>query len=85
MFNCMGNTPEMVHQAKTIARATSSLVHGIKLEAESQNDPETQTKLLAAAKLLADATAKMVEAAKAAAQNPHDEQYQLALQQVRDQ
>lgn len=78
----MGNTAEMVQQAKIIARATSSLVHGIKLEAESQNDSESQTKLLAAAKQLADATARMVEAAKAAAANPNDEQCQLALQQV---
>ena len=78
----MGNTAEMVQQAKIIARATSSLVHGIKLEAESQNDSESQTKLLAAAKQLPDATARMVEAAKAAAMNPNDEQCQLALQQV---
>jgi len=78
----MGNTAEMVQQAKIIARATSSLVHGIKLEAESQNDSESQTKLLAAAKQLADATARMVEAAKAAAMNPNDEHCQLALQQT---
>lgn len=82
MFNSMGNTAEMVQQAKIIARATSSLVHGIKLEAESQNDSESQTKLLTAAKQLADATARMVEAAKAAAKNPNDEQCQLALQQT---
>ncbi|KAL5257851.1 hypothetical protein ACHWQZ_G012707 [Mnemiopsis leidyi] len=82
MFNSMGNTAEMVQQAKIIARATSSLVHGIKLEAESQNDSESQTKLLGAAKQLADATARMVEAAKAAAMNPNDEQCQLALQQT---
>ena len=82
MFNAMGNTPEMVQQAKVIARATSSLVHGIKLEAESQSDGDTQNKLLSAAKQLADATARMVEAAKAAAMNPNDEQCQIALQQV---
>ena len=82
MFNNMGNTAEMVQQAKIIARATSSLVHGIKLEAEGQTDSESQTKLLGAAKQLADATARMVEAAKAAAMNPNDEQCQLALQQV---
>ena len=82
MFNAMGNTAEMVQQAKIIARATSSLVQGIKLEAETQNDSDSQTKLLAAAKQLADATARMVEAARAAAQNPNDENCQLALQQV---
>ena len=79
----MGNTAEMVQQAKIIARTTSSLVHNLKLKAESQNDDESKNNLLAAAKLLTDTTARMVEAAKAAAKDPTNEQFQLALQQVR--
>jgi len=40
------------------------LVSGIKSEAETQEDNDSQKRLLAAAKILADATAKLVEAAK---------------------
>jgi len=40
------------------------LVTGIKAEAETQDDSDSQKRLLAAAKVLADATAKLVEAAK---------------------
>lgn len=42
----------------------SSLVNGIKAEAETEEDADLQKRLLAAAKNLADATSKMVEAAK---------------------
>ena len=45
-------------------KASSSLVSGIKAEAETQDDSDSQKRLLAAAKVLADATAKLVEAAK---------------------
>ena len=60
----MGDTPEMVRQARILAQATSQLVNAIKFQAETHQDTEQQKKLLAAAKLLADATARMVEAAK---------------------
>ena len=39
LFASMGNTQEMVKQAKILAEATSSLVNAIKLEAENENDP----------------------------------------------
>ena len=45
-------------------QASSSLVTGIKAEAETEDDSDSQKRLLAAAKVLADATAKLVEAAK---------------------
>lgn len=45
-------------------KASSSLVTGIKAEAETEDDSDSQKRLLAAAKVLADATAKLVEAAK---------------------
>lgn len=45
-------------------KVSSSLVTGIKAEAETQDDSDSQKRLLAAAKVLADATAKLVEAAK---------------------
>ena len=60
----MGDTPEMVRQARILAQATSQLVNALKSQAESHPDSEMQKKLLAAAKMLADATARMVEAAK---------------------
>ena len=60
----MGDTPEMVRQARILAQATSQLVNALKSQAESHPDSEIQKKLLAAAKMLADATARMVEAAK---------------------
>ena len=47
-----------------LIQASSSLVTGIKAEAETQDDSDAQKRLLAAAKVLADATAKLVEAAK---------------------
>lgn len=39
LFASMGNTQEMVKQAKILAEATSSLVNAIKLEAENETDP----------------------------------------------
>ena len=66
LFNNMGDTPEMVRQARILAQATSQLVNALKSQAESHPDSEIQKKLLAAAKMLADATARMVEAAKVA-------------------
>ena len=78
----MGNAQEMVKQAKILAEATSALVNAIKLEAESETDPDARRRLLDAAKALADATSKMVEAAKGAARNPHDEQAQEALRRA---
>ena len=56
----MGDTPEMVRQARVLAQATSQLVNALKCEAEAHPDSEQQKKLLAAAKALADATARMV-------------------------
>lgn len=82
LFNSMGNAQEMVKQAKILAQATSSLVNAIKLEADSETDPDARRRLLAAAKNLADATAKLVEAAKVAARNPNDEQAQEALRRA---
>lgn len=82
LFNSMGNAQEMVRQAKILAQATSSLVNAIKLEADSETDPDARRRLLAAAKNLADATAKLVEAAKVAARNPNDEQAQEALRRA---
>ncbi|XP_048581539.1 talin-like isoform X2 [Nematostella vectensis] len=82
LFNSMGNAGEMVKQAKILAQATSSLVSGIKSEAEVQDDDDNQKRLLAAAKLLADATAKLVEAAKGAARNPNDADEQEKLKRA---
>ncbi|KAK2151018.1 hypothetical protein LSH36_379g01082 [Paralvinella palmiformis] len=65
LFGSMGDTPEMVKQARVLAQATSHLVNALKLEAERHEDSDQQKKLLAAARVLADATARMVEAAKA--------------------
>jgi talin len=79
LFSSMGNPQEMVKQAKLLAEATSSLVNAIKLQAESETDPEARRRLLDAAKALADATSKMVEAAKSCAKNPNDEQAQENL------
>ena len=64
LFSSMGDTPEMVRQARILAQATSELVNALKNQAESHPDSDMQKKLLAAAKMLADATARMVEAAK---------------------
>ena len=64
LFGSMGDTPEMVRQAKLLAQATSQLVNALKGQAEAHPDSDMQRKLLAAAKMLADATARMVEAAK---------------------
>ena len=50
-------------------QASSSLVTGIKAEAETEDDSDSQKRLLAAAKVLADATAKLVEAAKVCLDN----------------
>ena len=55
-------------------QATSSLVSGIKAEAETQDDSDSQKRLLGAAKLLADATAKLVEAAKVCVRRSKGEQ-----------
>jgi talin len=64
LFGSMGDTPEMVKQARVLAQATSHLVNALKLEAESHEDSDQQKRLLSAARVLADATARMVEAAK---------------------
>lgn len=45
------------------------MVTGIKAEAETEDDSDSQKRLLAAAKVLADATAKLVEAAKVCSDN----------------
>lgn len=82
LFNSMGNAGEMVKQAKILAQASSSLVTGIKAEAETQDDSDSQKRLLAAAKVLADATAKLVEAAKGAAKNPNAADQQQKLKQA---
>ena len=66
----MGNAQEMVHQAKTLAQASSSLVNIIKFKADSETDPDARRRLLAAAKNLTDVTAKLVETAKVAAKEP---------------
>ena len=39
LFASMGNTQEMVKQAKILAKATSSLINAIKLEAENEIEP----------------------------------------------
>lgn len=82
LFNSMGNAGEMVKQAKILAQASSSLVTGIKAEAETQDDSDAQKRLLTAAKVLADATAKLVEAAKGAARNPNAADQQQKLKQA---
>ncbi|KAI0230740.1 Talin-1 [Lamellibrachia satsuma] len=82
LTGCMGDTPEMVRQARILAQATSMLVNDLKSEAETSSDSNQQQKLLAAAKVLADATAKMVEAAKGCASSPQDKDQQQALKQA---
>lgn len=84
LFNSMGDTPEMVRQARILAQATSQLVNALKSEAEASPDSEQQKKLLAAAKALADATARMVEAAKGCASKPGDRSQQEVLRQAAD-
>lgn len=70
---------EMVRQARVLGQATSTLIQNIKFEAEQQQEPELQHRLLAAAKQLADATAKMVEAARLCASSPNDSTHQVEL------
>ena len=82
LFGSMGDTPEMVRQAKLLAQATSQLVNALKGQAEAHPDSEMQRKLLAAAKMLADATARMVEAAKGCASNPEDAEHHQSLRQA---
>ena len=82
MVDCMGNAAAMVHQARLIARASRSVVHRIKLEAEAQKDDDSKTKLLSAAEQLTYATSGMIEHAKTVAKNPLDESYMHALKQV---
>ena len=75
----MGNAQEIVKDAKILSLATATLVKAIKLEAESETDPNARIQLLDAAKALAEATSKMMESAEGAARNPHDEQAQEDL------
>ena len=84
LFGSMGDTPEMVRQARILAQATSQLVNALKVEAEAHPDSDQQKRLLAAAKALADATAKMVEAAKGCAGHPEDRNQQQILKQAAD-
>lgn len=82
LFSSTGDAPEMVRQAKVLARATAQLIQSIKGEAQAQPDSDQQKRLLAAAKVLADATARMIEAAKGCASNPHDSENQAALRRA---
>lgn len=82
LFSSTGDAPEMVRQAKVLARATAQLIQAIKGEAQAQPDSDQQKRLLAAAKVLADATARMIEAAKGCASNPHDSENQAALRRA---
>lgn len=60
----MGNTQEMVKQAKILAKATSMLVRAIEEKSDEQIEFEARRCLLVAAKNLADARSDMVDAAK---------------------
>ncbi|KAH6931665.1 hypothetical protein HPB50_026529 [Hyalomma asiaticum] len=82
LFSSTGDAPEMVRQAKVLARATAQLIQAIKGEAQAEPDSDQQKRLLAAAKVLADATARMIEAAKGCASNPHDSENQAALRKA---
>ena len=82
LFANMGDTGEMIRQAKVLAQATTELVNALKQEAHAQTSSEQQRKLLLAAKLLAEATSKMVEAAKSCATNPNDARMQEGLKKA---
>lgn len=79
---------EMVKQARVLGQVTAELIQSIKSEAETEQEPLEQHRLLAAAKKLADATAKMVEAARLCASSPNDSTYQndlrTAAEKLRD-
>lgn len=80
LFSSVGDTAEMVKQAKVLAQATAQLVSSLRQQAEfACDDGNQQNKFLSAAKMLADATSKMVEAAKSCATKPHDTQLQYQL------
>ncbi|CAF3354839.1 unnamed protein product [Rotaria socialis] len=80
LFSSVGDTAEMVKQAKILAQATAQLVSSLRQQAESvDDDTNQQQRFLSAAKMLADATAKMVESAKICATKPHDAQLQYQL------
>ncbi|CAF2832485.1 unnamed protein product [Rotaria sp. Silwood2] len=80
LFSSVGDTAEMVKQAKILAQATAQLVSSLRQQAETvDDDTNQQKKFLSTAKMLADATAKMVESAKACATKPNDTQLQYQL------
>ncbi|CAF3892804.1 unnamed protein product, partial [Rotaria magnacalcarata] len=80
LFSSVGDTAEMVKQAKILAQATAQLVSSLRQQAESvDDDTNQQQRFLSAAKMLADATAQMVESAKICATKPHDAQFQYQL------
>jgi talin len=82
LFNSMGDSNEMIRQAKILAQATTDLINSLKQEAHMQPTNDQQRKLLLAAKLLAEATSKIVEAAKGCATNPKDENMQKNLKKA---
>ena len=82
LFANMGDTGEMIRQAKVLAQATTELVNALKQEAHAQSGSEQQRKLLMAAKLLAEATSKVVEAAKSCATHPNDARSQEGLKKA---
>lgn len=84
LFTSMGDPPEMVKQARSVAQVTSQLVSMIKGQADEQSDQDTQRRLMAAAKALAEATARMVEAAKGCASDPNDTSRQQSLRRAAD-
>ncbi|CAF3755907.1 unnamed protein product [Rotaria sordida] len=80
LFSSVGDTSEMVKQAKILAQSTAQLVSSLRQQAESvDDDTNQQKKILSTAKMLADATAKMVESAKYCATKPNDTQLQYQL------
>uniref|UniRef100_A0A8C0B748 FERM domain-containing protein n=1 Tax=Buteo japonicus TaxID=224669 RepID=A0A8C0B748_9AVES len=82
IFSSMGDTGELVRQARILAQAISDLVNAFKADAEGETYLENSHKLLSAAKILADATTKMVEAAKGAAAHPDSEEQQQRLRKA---
>ena len=82
LFKSMGNTQEMVKQAKILAQSTSSLVNATKLEARSKSDPDEQRRLLTTARNLADATGKLAQVVTVATRSPNDKPAQEALRRA---
>ncbi|CAF4681847.1 unnamed protein product [Rotaria sp. Silwood1] len=80
LFASVGDTAEMVKQAKILAQSTAQLVSSLRQQAECvDDDTNQQKKFLSTAKMLADATAKMVESAKGCATRSNDTQLQYQL------